>query len=85
MREFTDPEGRTWLATVRGGGGADYKGRVCLVMEPVGGAGEGALELHDVRWNSERTARRSLASMSDVELRRRLRMAVGRHGLRRAS
>jgi len=34
--------------------------------------------LQDVRWNSERSARRTVESMSVVELRRRLRSAEGR-------
>ena len=37
-----------------------------------------ALPLNDVRWNSAKTADRTLATMSDVELRRRLRAALGR-------
>ena len=37
------------------------------------------------RWNSERTALRTLRTMSPFELRRRLRSALGRHGLSRAS
>ena len=34
--------------------------------------------LSDVRWNSEEVASRTLKTMSDVELRRRLRSARGR-------
>jgi hypothetical protein len=41
-------------------------------------AGGGDVALVDVRWNSERTAERTLATMSVVELRRRLRSAQGR-------
>ena len=47
----------------------DYKGRLFLVLEPAAGApasgpdGE-ALELSEVRWNSERTAARTIATMS---------------------
>jgi hypothetical protein len=59
--------------------GTDYKGRFHLQMRPVDGAPEEVVELVDVRWNSERTARRTLDSMSPVELRRRLRSARGRH------
>ena len=36
------------------------------------------VELTDVRWNNERTAQRTLDTMSVVELRRRLRSARGR-------
>ena len=75
MREFTDAEGRSWTATAATEESTDYKGRYHLVME----ADDGELvELTDVRWNSERSARRTLDSMSMVELRRRLRSATGR-------
>jgi hypothetical protein len=76
MRKFEDAEDRAWTATVREREGPDYKGRHYLWLEPADG-GEG-VALLDVRWNSERTARRTLATMSEVELRRRLRSALGR-------
>ena len=75
MREFTDAEGRSWTATAATEESTDYKGRYHLVIE----ADDGELvELTDVRWNSERSARRTLDSMSVVELSRRLRSATGR-------
>lgn len=78
MREFDDAEGRAWRAELTEREGPDYKGRFHLVMTPVDGRADEVVELIDVRWNSERTARRTLETMSDVELRRRLRSAVGR-------
>ena len=79
MREFTDAEGRSWTATTRAEDATDYKGRYHLVME---GEGDIQVELTDVRWNSERSARRTIESMSLVELRRRLRSATGRGAAR---
>ena len=76
MREFTDEGGARWVATVRERPGPDYKGRYYFWLEPQDG-GEG-VPLIDVRWNSERTAQRTLETMSEVELRRRLRSARGR-------
>jgi hypothetical protein len=76
MREFSDGEGRTWIATALEEEGTDYKGRFFLSMRPV--AGGEPVELRDVRWNSRRTARRTIDTMSVVELRRRLRSAAGR-------
>jgi hypothetical protein len=76
MREFTDGAGAGWVATVRERPGPDYKGRYYFFLEPRAG-GEG-VALTDVRWNSERTAQRTLETMSEVELRRRLRSALGR-------
>jgi len=78
MREFTDAEGRTWSASAAEASGEDYKGRMYMVFRPVDGPPEEELRLTDVRWNSERTARRTLETMSVVELRRRLRSALGR-------
>ena len=75
MRDFSDAEDRTWTASVREQTGADYKGRFYLVL--TNDAGEES-SLLDVRWNSERTARRTLMTMSIVELRKRLKSAVGR-------
>lgn len=77
MRDFTDQDGRTWTAAVGEAAGPDYKGRFYLVMEPVGEGGE-AVSLVDIRWNSRRTAQRTLDTMSVVELRRRLRSGLGR-------
>ena len=78
MREFTDSEGRNWSAFAVTAGGTDYKGRLHLVLRPTDGGRGGDVELRDVRWNSARTARRSLETMSVLELRRRLRSAAGR-------
>jgi len=77
MRDFTDQDGRSWTALVHETPGPDYKGRFFFVMAP---ADDPAAEvaLQDVRWNTERTARRTLDTMSQVELRRRLRSALGR-------
>jgi hypothetical protein len=78
MREFTDAEGRRWRASARQEPSVDYKGRYYLVLEPVEGETGEALELREVRWNSERTATRTISTMSGFELRRRLRSALGR-------
>jgi hypothetical protein len=68
-----------WHASVLEEPGTDYKGRLFLVFSPSAAASGPAVRLEDVRWNSERAARRSLETMSEVELRRRLRSAVGRN------
>ena len=79
MREFTDAEGRSWTATAVTEETTDYKGRYHLLMKAADGE---RVELTDVRWNSERSARRTIDSMSVVELRRRLRSATGRGAAR---
>lgn len=79
MREFQDDQGATWVASVGKRPGDNYKGRHWLVMMPEGDdAEENAVELLDVRWNSLKTAERTLNTMSERELRRRLRWALGR-------
>ena len=77
MRQFLDSQGRAWVAAVRSEAGLDFKGRHHLYFHRVDAEDEG-FELLDVRWNSQGTAERTLATMSDVELRRRLRSALGR-------
>ncbi len=78
MRDFTDREGRSWTATVREEPGMDYKGRFYLLFRSGGEGDPEELPLNDVRWNSMRSARRTLETMSMVELHRRLRSALGR-------
>jgi hypothetical protein len=77
MRKFMDSKGGAWVAAVRSEAGLDFKGRHHLCFHPEDAEDEG-FELLDVRWNSQGTAERTLATMSDVELRRRLRSALGR-------
>jgi hypothetical protein len=78
MRRFRDDSGTLWVAYVKERAGDDYKGRFWFVMVPDGGAEREEVELTDVRWNSKKTAERTLGTMSDWELRRRLRSALGR-------
>ena len=79
MRQFVDDRGDHWVASVGEADGGDYKGRFYLVLEAAGqDSGGPAVSLTDVRWNSVKSARRTLGTMSGVELRRRLRSALGR-------
>jgi len=80
MRRFEDQHGQVWQARVKARPGLDFKGRYYFVARPEGGGDADEVALGDVRWNSERTAARTLRTMSDVELRRRLRQARGRKG-----
>lgn len=80
MRQFVGDDGNTWTASFRAEETGDYKGRLYLVFS--GAEEDESLPLKDVRWNSEQTAERTLETMSEVELRRRLRSALGRRGVR---
>jgi hypothetical protein len=82
MREFEDQEGQAWVAGVKARPGLDFKGRYSFVARPLEGAEGDEVALGDVRWNSRRTAERTLRTMSEVELRRRLRQARGRSPIR---
>lgn len=81
MRQFVDDRSDPWVAFVAREDGGDYKGAFYLVMRRAGDGGGDSVALTDVRWNSTRTAERTLATMSGVELRRRLRSALGRAGV----
>jgi len=76
VRKFEDEGGAGWVAGLIERPGPDHKGRFRFMARPA--AGGTPVALHDVQWNSEQTARRTLETMSEVELRRRLRSAVGR-------
>lgn len=78
MREFADENGQVWVGTIQEESGDDYKGRFYFVFREESESEGSVVSLTDVRWNSERTAERTLRTMSDVELRRRLRSARGR-------
>jgi len=78
MRVVMDDVGRKWVAAVRERPGNDYKGRFYFFVKPENEADSEGVALLDVRWNSERTAQRTLDTMSEVELLRRLRSAQGR-------
>ncbi|NNF28092.1 MAG: hypothetical protein HKN73_12775 [Gemmatimonadetes bacterium] len=80
VRRFTDDEGRLWRAFAVAESTGDYKGRFYLAFSPDSDS-DASEELHlpEVRWNSLDTAERTLRTMSEVEMRRRLRSALGRH------
>jgi hypothetical protein len=77
VREFVDQDGTVWVVSAERRPGPDFKGRFVFVARPEQGDSDPVV-LDDVRWNSERTALRTLQTASPVELRRRLRWAIGR-------
>jgi len=80
MREFQDESGRSWVASIQDRGGVDYKGRFGFRFNPKDMPEAEAFVLRDVRWNSSESAERTLGTMSVTELRRRLKIALGRAG-----
>lgn len=78
MKLFTAEDGREWVATAREEDTPRHHGRWYLVLRPADGQGTD-LALPEIRWKNQNTAQRTLETMSEFELRRRLRMAARRH------
>lgn len=78
MKNFTGEDGREWVADAREEDSPRHHGRWYLVLRAADGEGE-ELTVPEVRWQSRHTAERTLATMSDFELHRRLRIARRRH------
>ncbi|CAN5752266.1 hypothetical protein BH23GEM9_BH23GEM9_11920 [soil metagenome] len=71
MKLFHDENGGEWVASAREEHTPRHHGRWFLVFHPA--ADDGSLfSMPEVRWQTHRTAERTLRSMSDFELRRRL-------------
>ena len=77
MRSFTDEAGRTWLADALEESTPRHHGRWYLVFRPEAGDGP-VLPMPEVRWQTHETAARTVRTMSDTELRRRLRIVRAR-------
>ena len=78
MRQFLDQDGNSWIATAKEESSVDYKGRYYMYLHEEDQQGGQGYKLLDIRWNGKEVAKRTLQTMSDVELRRRLRTARGR-------
>lgn len=78
MITFKADDGREWTATALEEDTPRHHGRWYLVLHP-SDSSETVLALPEVRWKTRATAERTLRTMSNFELRRRLRIATGRH------
>lgn len=77
MKEFTDENGSGWVASAREEDTPRHHGRWYLVFHPAGGE-DRILAMPEVRWQSRRSAVRTLNTMSVFELRRRLHLRLER-------
>ncbi len=77
MRTFLDDAGREWIATALEEETPRHHGRWYLVFHPADDA-ERILSMDEVRWQTRDTAERTIRTMSESELRRRLRIVLGR-------
>ena len=76
MLEFADETGASWTAAVAEQPGPNYKGR--FILQIASADGDQVFTLPEVAWNSTQAAQRTLDTMSEVELRRRLRACLRR-------
>ncbi|MCI0356103.1 MAG: hypothetical protein L0099_13855 [Acidobacteria bacterium] len=79
MREFSDQGGRRWVADAREEPTPRHHGRWYLVFQPLA-SHEPVLPMPEVRWQTHETANRTLQTMSEFELRRRLATVLARSG-----
>ena len=78
MKTFTDDSGQRWVAGAARERTERHHGIWYLVFHPEGNVAR-PLEVAEVRWQTRATAERTLRTMSDFELRRRLQSALARH------
>lgn len=75
MKQFTDENGRGWVARPAEEPTPRHHGKWYLVFESADQTGE-AYPVPEFRWQNQPTADRTLRTMSDFELRRRLQSAL---------
>jgi hypothetical protein len=78
MKTFKAENGETWVAGAAREHTDRHHGVWYLVFHREGEAGD-RLPMDEVRWQTRATAERTLRTMSDFELRRRLTAAIARH------
>ena len=79
MRNFQDEQGREWTATAREESTPRHHGRWYLAFHPAADPGT-LIPLPEVRWQTAQSAQRTLGTMSEFELLRRLVTARSRTG-----
>jgi hypothetical protein len=79
MRTFTDESGREWVATTREEQTPRHHGRWHLVFQPADRSSV-VLPMPEVCWQTAATGDRTLLTMSEFELRKRLAIVLGRAG-----
>lgn len=77
MRTFADATGAPWVADAREEQTPRHHGRWYLVFHPPGDP-EPLFPMPEVRWQTHPTAVRTLRTMSEFELRRRLEVVLAR-------
>jgi hypothetical protein len=78
MKTFKAENGETWVAGAAREETERHHGVWYLVFHREGATSD-RLAVAEVRWQTRATAERTLRTMSDFELRRRLNSAIARH------
>ena len=78
MKTFKAEDGREWVATAREEETPRHHGRWYMVLHPAD-ADRPELMIPEIRWKNRLTAERTIQTMSEFELRRRLRIGARRH------
>jgi len=78
MREFKDDDGQQWVARALEEATPRHHGKWYLVFQPADDPTR-SHPLPEIRWQTQATADRTLNTMSEFELRRRLNSALRRH------
>ena len=79
MKQFVDSRGEPWVATAIEEQTPRHHGKWYLAFHAANNA-EKHFPVPEVRWQTSATAERTLRTMSDFELRRRLEAALERYG-----
>lgn len=79
MKQFTDERGEQWVAEAIEEQTPRHHGKWYLVFHAAN-AHDQQFPVPEVRWQTAATAARTLRTMSDFELRRRLQSALKRFG-----
>jgi hypothetical protein len=82
VRTFTDGQQERWIATARHEDTPRHHGRWYLVFHPEGEP-DLMYPMSEVRWQTQQSAERTIRTMSEFELRRRLKSVLARFGERR--
>ena len=77
MRSFVAADGRPWLASAREEQTPRHHGRWYLIFHEAEDDGR-LYPMPEVRWQTRQSAERTLRTMSEFELRRRLDTVLGR-------
>jgi hypothetical protein len=78
MKQFVDEQGRQWVATAAKEDTPRHHGKWYMIFHPADDP-QTQLPVPEIRWQTAATAARTIRTMADFELRRRLKSALERY------